>query len=305
MSSSDQKTRFDSSTPESGDKENRSQGSYNNNKYCSNSGKHQKKSADKPSSFQGSCPELKGFTLTCNDPNQTKIYEDTVKELGNLAARTLAFGDDAKEAIDTLQDPIFEEPTDYADDGASKTKIRLWEKAVDTHALRISYFRTNLKKLFHMVWAQCTKQLQARLKSTAGFKDVSAKANLLKFLLAVKAIVHGIQGERYRPMTIVDHMKKLYAVKQTNQDLAAHYKYFHTTLDVVRHTGGGGSIHIGAMQYVASLASVDLRSADTDTTAAITAKDEARYLAALFLASVNRSTYGGALDVLHNDHIRG
>ena len=84
-------------------------------------------------------------------------FTRTTKEIDEYVGSNYKFGSDVRQAVEQLEAPDLDlkEPEDPPE-GASWTRICLWEKHVDSFAKRLEYLTENLKTLYSLVWGQCT-----------------------------------------------------------------------------------------------------------------------------------------------------
>jgi len=80
----------------------------------------------KTTKFEGKCEELKGHVYDCADSRQADQYSRTTKEVAEYAGRTLKYPQDIRKAIETLQNPTWQESADPPAN-ASRAQERIWE----------------------------------------------------------------------------------------------------------------------------------------------------------------------------------
>ena len=96
--------------------------------------------------FDGKCDDLKGYIYDCSDSKQSDIIATTTKEVTRQVGQTYKYGGDMCIAVDLLKTPVFDMPT-VPPENCSRTELRIWEKGVDEHVKRITYFKENIKTL--------------------------------------------------------------------------------------------------------------------------------------------------------------
>ena len=79
--------------------------------------------------FKGSVKEMNGHVFQCygeTSSNKTQ-FNRTVEELDGYIGINFKHSEDIKRMVKTMEDKDFTEPSDPVD-GASKTKLKIWEK---------------------------------------------------------------------------------------------------------------------------------------------------------------------------------
>jgi hypothetical protein len=91
------------------------------------------KTAVKATRFKGQCEQLLGHIYGCGDnTRQVDTYTKTTREIWDYVGRTYKYGGDARIVVQTLTLPTIKLPED-PEDGASKTALKLWDKAIDEY----------------------------------------------------------------------------------------------------------------------------------------------------------------------------
>lgn len=156
--------------------------------------------------FEGKCVDLKGHIYDCSDAKQSDIFAKTTKEVAGYVGRTFKYGGDMQIAVENLELPSIEIPTDPPDD-ASKTELRIWEKGVDEHVRRINYLKENVKTLYSLIWGQCTDIMQQKVEAMEDFEVMSAAGDGMLLLKAIKNITYHFQSQKYVPHSLYESKK--------------------------------------------------------------------------------------------------
>ena len=109
--------------------------------------------------FTGRCDDLKGEIYDSSSYSQADGYTKTTKEIAEYVGRT--YSAEARTAVETLVLPTFVYPNDPEAD-ASFTEKRKWQKRVDSTVMKEDRFDEDIKKVFSLIWGQCTNYLRAK-----------------------------------------------------------------------------------------------------------------------------------------------
>ena len=213
----------------------------NDSGYVKKKGSHFSKSTYHGSTgnikFDGKCNDLKGYIYDCSDSKQSDIFATTTKEIAGYVGRTYKYGGDMRIAVDSLETPVFDMPTDPPE-YCSRTALRIWEKGVDEHVKRITYFKENIKTLYSLVWGQCTDIMQQKIEASEGFERISATGDGMTLLKAIKNVAYQFQSQKYLPHSIYETKKRFYAFFQGRTvTTQLYYEKFQNMVNVIRETG--------------------------------------------------------------------
>jgi hypothetical protein len=149
--------------------------------------------------FTGRCDELKGKIYDCSEFSQVDGYTKTTKEISEYVGRT--YSADARTAVETLVIPTFEYPAD-PEAGASATETRKWQKRVDSMVTREGRFEEDLKKVYSLIWGQCTEFLRAKLEAKAGYMKMKSEYETVELLKSIKDCVFKFSDQKYAPHSL-------------------------------------------------------------------------------------------------------
>jgi hypothetical protein len=70
-------------------------------------------------------------------------------------------------------------------------------------------YNENIKKLYAIVWGQCTDLMQQTLESSTGWNEIWRSGDGLKLLILIKNIAYAFQSQTY-PGRVIHEAKKRY-----------------------------------------------------------------------------------------------
>jgi hypothetical protein len=201
--------------------------------------------------------------------------------------------------------PVLDVPTDPPTN-ASRTETRIWEKEVDEHVKRKMYLQENTKTLYSLVWGQCTDVVRARLEAIDTHKDMSEKADSIKLLKEIRALVYNFQSQKYGPHALHEGKRRFYLLSQDKHSTCQVYlERFQNGVDVIEHCGGSIGQEPGLVQKVLQDRGKSSNTATADETREAQNAAQQQYLAVAFLLGSDRNRYGKLLEDLENDYTQG
>ena len=255
--------------------------------------------------FEGKCAELKGCIYDCTDSKQADVFTKTTKEIANYVGTTYKYGNDVKLAVSTLRTPSFTEPSDPPE-GASKSKLKIWETKISDYCKRESYLEENLKTLYSLVWGQCTDLIRARIEALDAHKQMFEDGDSIGLLIAIKALVYNYQSQKYKPLALHENMRRFYLIYQErNMTCQAYMEKFQNTVDVLDHCGAGAGNMPGLLQAILEESSINPDNATKEQVATALQESQERYLAVAFLLGADKARYGRLLENMENDYAQG
>ena len=121
--------------------------------------------------FEGKCEDLNGAIFDCAESKMADTFVKTMKELSAYCGRTFKYGGDIRISIDTLETPTFFLPDDLPPT-ATAGQMKLWGDAVTLVGKQMAGYNENIKKLYALVWGQCTDMMQQKLESSTGWDEI-------------------------------------------------------------------------------------------------------------------------------------
>ena len=68
----------------------------------------------------------------------------------------------------------------------------------------------NLENLYSLLWGQCEKPLQEKLRSLAQYDELASKCDALALLLSIREVAFNQQSQRYQPLQVLEMNKGCY-----------------------------------------------------------------------------------------------
>ncbi|KAI2501035.1 Reverse transcriptase (RNA-dependent DNA polymerase) [Fragilaria crotonensis] len=228
--------------------------------------------------FEGKCDELNGAIFDCSESKMADTFVRTKKELS-------AYCDDLP-------------PT------ATAGQQKLWGDAVTMVGKQMAGFNENVKKLYALVWGQCTDMMQQKLESSTGWDEIWRSGDGLKLLILIKNIAYAFQSQNYPGRAIHEAKKRYFNLMQNGSTtLKEHLTVFNNLVDVLEHTGGNIDDDIGMERYV--LNGRDKATMTPAELGTLKAEIRDRILGVAFMLTCDRARFGKYIEGINNDYNEG
>jgi hypothetical protein len=267
-----------------------------------NRGTRSNEAGPRDTKFTGRCDELKGEVYDCSSHSQVDGYTKTTKEIAEYVGRT--YSAHVRTSVETLVLPTFTYPDDPAAN-ASQTDKRKWQKKVDSMVAKEDRFEEDLKKVFSLIWGQCTEYLRAKLEAKEGYEQMKTDYNTIELLKSIKDCVFKFSDQKYATHSVRDAIQKFHnAHQEKNSNAQTYFQRFKNLIDVVEHCGGTLGDHHGLV--VKKLEEWDLTYEAANSAERTVARSEVKeeFLACHFLLGADRRRYGKLIEDIENSHVQ-
>jgi hypothetical protein len=162
-----------------------------------------------------------------------------------------------------------------------------------------------MKGLYSVIWGKCSKTLRSRLKSNSDHAAISATADSLGLIKAIRAEMTSFKKLHYLPHSVHRIMWEFYQLAQgkhrTNHE---YYDEFNNLVAAVDDCVAMIAMHPTIYQEILKETIADARNPtpDEQTTAGKIGRE--RYLAVAFLLGADRICYGMMIEEIENEYLR-
>jgi hypothetical protein len=255
--------------------------------------------------FEGKWDDLKGHIYDCSDARQSDLFIKTTREITEYVGRTYKYGSDVRLAVEHLEMPVLDEPSNPPAD-ATKTKTRIWEKKVDEYVRRETNFHENLKTIYSLIWGQCTDIIRQKIQASDNYETMSTEGDRLDLLKAIKGLVFNFESQKYLPHALHESKHHFYLCQQKQHAATqAYLEQFQNIVDVIEHSGGSVGNEPGIMKLLATEKKMVMSTITQAERLEIKKEAHEQYLAAAFLLGSDRNRYGKLNESLENDYLQG
>ena len=220
-------------------------GLRNNNGTRGKRGSHYVHQSD-DKDFLGSEPKV-GAVLGLRMERITKkvtmeIFKD---KLINYIGREMTRGDDIACIVKDGSDPKpnFDanyKPKDLTDEEEKKDlKVKIYLKDYDRYTKLEDEHKDNLKKLYSIIWGQCSDQLQSAIKYVKDFDLKNNAKDIVWLLRELQRETAGIDSLGNKHVNYIKALKALLNIKQHNDENdEVYYKRMKANIDSLKLAGG-------------------------------------------------------------------
>ena len=183
--------------------------------------------------------------------------------------------------------------------------MKLWGDAVTLVGNQMAGYQENLKKLYALVWGQCTDIMQQKLESSVGWNAVWQSGNGLDLLIMmIKNIAYAFQSQNYPGKCLHEAKKRYFNLAQSGTiTLKEHPTVFNNLVDVLEHSGGNIDEDIGMERYV--LGGRDKNTMSPKELRVLKNDVRNRLLGTAFMMACDRARFGKYIEGTHNDYPEG
>ena len=255
--------------------------------------------------FEGATDELKLQIFDLVGAGSADLFIKSKKALANYVGRTYQHSGDIRHTIETLTLPFIPTPRAPIGDPIPAFLAAIFSEQVKEYVKQVSRLQENIKRLWALVWGQCSNTIRKRIQALHTYEDMHTASDGLQLLIAIKDLMVNVQEQKYVPLLI--HLAKwqFFLLSQGQNTVGEYYEQFKNQTDVLIHI----SAAIGDDQAIMNQF---LRSQGIDVDDATDAQQETAeteviqwYLALAFLMGSDQSQFGRLLEKLENDFTAG
>ena len=261
--------------------------------------------------FTGDCEDLAGCIFDCEDSRRSGEFEGTIDQLANYVGSKFEHGGEIRGVIKNLEPVVIAQPQPLPDFPAPNTvQNKIWELDIVAYVKKRNKIDDGLKKLYSLIWGQCTDHMKAKLESTPGFSTMNNNQDSLTLLKEIKGFTFQFDSDKYLPLSLAEATCRLYRFYQGRDMTNSQYlERFKSLVAVIEHYGGTIGRHPKMdEQEIAKLTGAPFDPTESYNENIIRAsekKAKEKTMAALFLLGSDKIRYGDMTVDLHNDFIKG
>ena len=115
----------------------------------------------------------------------------------------------------------------------------IFSQQVKEYVKQTSRLQENIKRLWALVWGQCSDTIRTRLQALDTYKDMHAASDGLRLLVAIKDLMYNVQEQKYVPLSNHLAKRQLFLLSQGRNTVGESYEQFKNQTDVLEHVGAG------------------------------------------------------------------
>jgi hypothetical protein len=162
-----------------------------------------------------------------------------------------------------------------------------------------------MKSLYDLLWGQCSKSLQSRLRSFDDYATYSQDGDSLTLLKGIRAEMMGFRNKQYLSHSLHKTMRDFYNLTQGKQrNNQEYYDEFNSMVLTAEESGATIGLHPGSINDIILNSAVDPQNPTEIEHVAATKKATDRYLAVAFLLGADPLWYGTLVEPIENEFLR-
>ncbi len=189
---------------------------------------------------KGATEELKHHVFDCSTRKNIEACNETLKQVIIYVGKEYGKNADAiKYVAQHLEDPDLNKPDEISDAEAKNKMLWFeWQEKMKRWMDRQEGLETGKKKLYTLVWGQCTKLMQNEIEASNDYKDMDKKQDPIKLIKTIKGITYNFRDQKYLPGSMWRTYKNLFNTTQReDEDLKSYYDRFQNAVDVLENYG--------------------------------------------------------------------
>ena len=255
--------------------------------------------------FEGVTEELKGEIFDLVGSRSADLFIKTKKAVANYVSRTYQHSGDIRRAIETLTLPTIPMPIAPVADPIPVLLAAIFNEQVKEYVKQTSRLQENIKRLWALVWGQCSDTIRTRLQALETYDNMHTASDGLQLLTAIKDLMFNVQEQKYVPLSIQLAKQQFFVLFQGHNTVGEYYDQFKNQTHILSHIGAGIGDDMAIMRQVLCSQGINVDEATDAQEEAAETEGTQWYLALAFLMGSDRSRFGRLLKKLENDFTAG
>jgi hypothetical protein len=146
---------------------------------------------------------MNGHVFECyEERGDCTQFPKTLKALNEYVAKNMKYPEDLKPIFaETMTAPTLTEPPDITD-AATKRELLIWETSLKSYSRRSEELKSNLTKLYAVIWGQCSEAMRNKLRALDEFTEENKNNNCIWLLNEIKGVTHQFDTKRRVPCCV-------------------------------------------------------------------------------------------------------
>jgi len=259
--------------------------------------------------FEGACEELKGSIFDCHTSKSKQIdeYNKTVDRIKVYVSHKI--GSLIGKAVTDLQSPTLAEPNEPQPDPQGNIpplEMKKWEKKYGLYLSKTDNINEGLRRLHALVWGQCSEAMQSRLQEMHNFNTIGATLDGIELLKTIRNIAFSYKTHDHPVVAMHSFKYDMYRLSQSkHQTTQDFYDSFVNMVNVNESIGNNIGTDDGMLMHIMGIQNVNYDTATPAQRRTAAAIAKQRYLAVAMLYASDKTRYGGLIEELRNDYLKG
>ena len=115
----------------------------------------------------------------------------------------------------------------------------IFSEQVKEYVKQTSRLQENIKRLWALIWGQCSDTIRTRLQALDTYDDMHTASDGLRLLVAIKDLMYNVHEQKYVPLSIHLAKRQFFLLSQGHNTVGEYYEQFKNQTDVLDHIGAG------------------------------------------------------------------
>ena len=215
----------------------------NNNRRRRNNNNSNNRNSNNTNRKKGACEELGYNTFDCSSRKNIETCKETLKAIAIYVGSGKEFGKEAsniKYVVEHLKDPIITKPTELSStESKDKTKWFIYTEEYKRYLDRKENLEFGKRKLYSLLWGQCTQMMKNELQATANYQVMSDNEDPIMLLKNIKGVTHNFRDQKYNIGSMWHAYKQLYqCIQKEEEDVKTFFERYKNHVEVIENNGG-------------------------------------------------------------------
>ena len=229
---------------------------------------------------------LNGFYYTYGNSKQAENYQDTTEKIGHYFGQSMS--EEMKKLVLEGKEAKFELPSPV-DSQASFADVAQYNSEYSEVRKEARQYGKDKGKAFLIIMGQCTYSMKDAIKRDPDYETMENESNVKGLLKKIKDLAYGIEESQDPSWNRQSIMRQLFTLKMRPKEPIERYRRrFDAVVEVAENLCGS----LVPTKFMSE--SKEVRKQERD-----------KYLASIFLASVDRDMYKSTIDELSNKYLDG
>ena len=192
------------------------------------------------------------------------------------------------------------------DETANPVDVEILKTEVKEFVARKSKYAQNKDAVYMVIWGQCSKPMQDKIKAVKSFNVIDDSKDVLLLLKAIKGISHKYESEKYTPSSILKAKLALLLFRQSHhQSVSEYHTKFKQIHEVLIHYNGRIGDDKALIDVELKRQNIDPEFASITETKIATKAAQERFAAYLFIHNSDNTRFKHLQTNLTNQYALG
>ena len=179
---------------------------------------------------------------THGETDDKRQWLRTTEELGLYINKHYKFAGDLSTVYKDIERPSITKPTKpttVAGEGLDDVEQEIWKEEIKEYVLRKRTLEENLRKIYAVVWGQCSMAMKAKVMTTAEFLTKDNECDCVWLLKTVRSITFQFEGHKNFFLANMEARTSIERCHQNPQETTADFfERFTSIVSAFEHYGG-------------------------------------------------------------------